>query len=83
LKQGRHAERDGYSVVRTLRERNYMGEKKTTMERTRLAVVGVGHLGKEHARILSGHPDVNLVGVVDSRPDQAETVAQRCGTLAF
>jgi predicted dehydrogenase len=45
--------------------------------------VGVGHLGKEHARILSGLPGVELVGVVDARPAQAEVVAQRCGTRAF
>ena len=50
------------------------------MERTRLAVVGVGHLGKEHARILSEHPKVELVGVVDARREQAEAVAQRCRT---
>jgi predicted dehydrogenase len=46
-------------------------------------VVGVGHLGKEHARILSTLPDVELVGVVDASANQAETVAQRCGTRAY
>jgi predicted dehydrogenase len=53
------------------------------MERSRLAVIGVGHLGKEHARVLAGRPDVELVGVVDARADQAEIVAQRCHTRAF
>jgi predicted dehydrogenase len=48
-----------------------------------LAVVGVGHLGKEHARILSGLPGVELVGVVDPNVRQAEAVAQRCNTQAF
>ena len=33
----------------------------------RLAVVGVGHLGKEHARILAQMPEVDLVGMVDDR----------------
>ena len=33
-----------------------------------ICVVGVGHLGKEHARILSTLPGVELVGVVDPRP---------------
>ncbi|MGE3807735.1 MAG: Gfo/Idh/MocA family oxidoreductase [Gemmataceae bacterium] len=46
----------------------------------RMAVIGVGHLGKEHARILSGLADVELVGVVDVNPEQARAVAQRCGT---
>jgi predicted dehydrogenase len=35
------------------------------MTRLPVAVVGVGHLGKEHARILAGLPEVELVGVVD------------------
>jgi len=53
------------------------------MSRLRLAVVGVGHLGKEHARILSGMPDVQLIGVADVNAAQAEAVALRCGTRAF
>lgn len=53
------------------------------MPRLRLGVVGVGHLGKEHARILASLPEVELVGVVDPNTAQAEAVAQRCGTRAF
>jgi predicted dehydrogenase len=53
------------------------------MPRLRVGVVGVGHLGKEHARILAGLPDVELVGVVDSDVSQAEAVARRCRTRAF
>lgn len=53
------------------------------MPRTRLGVIGVGHLGKEHARILSGMAEVELVGVVDTRAAQAELIAQRCHTQAF
>lgn len=53
------------------------------MKRTRLAVVGVGHLGKEHARILASHPDVELVGVVDARAEQAQAVAERSQTRAY
>src|SRR3954452_136080 len=53
------------------------------MNRIRMAVIGVGHLGKEHARILSAFPDVQLVGVVDVNPRQAQTVAKRCRTQAF
>ena len=33
------------------------------MARLRVAVIGVGHLGKEHARILAGLPEAELVGV--------------------
>jgi predicted dehydrogenase len=53
------------------------------MTRLRVGVVGVGHLGKEHARILSGLPDVELVGVADTNAAQAEAVARRCDTRAF
>jgi predicted dehydrogenase len=48
-----------------------------------MAVVGVGHLGKEHARILSGLPAVELVGVVDANAEQSAAVAQRCGCQSF
>jgi predicted dehydrogenase len=53
------------------------------MARLRLAVIGVGHLGKEHARILAARPEVELVGVADVNAAQAEVVAQRCGTRPF
>ncbi|HYT90057.1 MAG TPA: Gfo/Idh/MocA family oxidoreductase [Gemmataceae bacterium] len=53
------------------------------MARLRMAVVGVGHLGKEHARILAGLEDVELVGVADVNDDQARTIAERLGVPAF
>jgi predicted dehydrogenase len=49
----------------------------------RMAVVGVGHLGKEHARILSNLPEVELVGVADVNRNQVRNIADRCGTKAF
>src|SRR6266478_3921199 len=53
------------------------------MPRLRMAVIGVGHLGKEHARILAGLPEVELVGVADVNAEQAESVARRLGTAAY
>ena len=50
------------------------------MTRLKVAVVGVGHLGQHHARILSTFPDVDLVAVVDANPDQAAKVAKTCRT---
>src|SRR6478672_2205162 len=41
----------------------------------RVAVVGVGHLGKHHARILSTLPGVRLVAVVDTNRPRAEEIA--------
>ena len=46
----------------------------------RVGVVGVGHLGQHHARILSAIPGVELVAVADPRLEQAEAVAARCRT---
>lgn len=49
----------------------------------RMAVIGVGHLGQHHARILASMPDVQLVGVADALITQAQTVATRLNTQAF
>ena len=45
----------------------------------KVGVVGVGHLGRHHARVLAAMPDVELVGVVDNRLEQAQAVANACG----
>lgn len=49
-------------------------------ERLRIAVVGVGHLGKEHARVYSQLPNVELIGVVDTDVEKGRRVAERLGT---
>ena len=41
----------------------------------RIAVIGVGHLGRHHARILSALPGAALVAVVDTNRGRAEEVA--------
>ena len=52
------------------------------MKRLRVGVVGVGHLGQHHARILASLPEVELVAVVDSRPGQAQLIADKFATRA-
>jgi predicted dehydrogenase len=42
----------------------------------RIAVVGVGHLGRQHARVAARTPGVALVGVHDRHRDRAEDVAR-------
>jgi predicted dehydrogenase len=42
----------------------------------RVAVIGVGHLGRHHARILSSLPGVQLVAVVDTNRARAEEIAR-------
>src|SRR5512136_1885310 len=46
----------------------------------RVAVIGVGHLGRHHARILSTLDGATLVGVVDQKADRAAEIAAACGT---
>jgi len=53
------------------------------MQRLKVAVVGVGHLGREHARVYAELPGVELYGVVDIQSKQAEKIAQQCNTRYF
>ncbi len=48
----------------------------------RLAVIGVGHLGRHHARVLAGIEGVTLVAVADARIEQARAVAEPLGAEA-
>lgn len=52
-------------------------------DRLRLAVIGVGALGRHHARLLAEMPDVELVGVADPNPEQGTAVADACGSTWF
>jgi len=49
----------------------------------RLAVIGVGHHGRNHARILSALPGAELVAVVDTNRARAEEIAAANGTRAL
>ena len=52
-------------------------------KRLAVGVVGVGYLGRFHALIYARHPDIDLVGVVDTNPDTAHSVAEETGCTAF
>ncbi|HYR41662.1 MAG TPA: Gfo/Idh/MocA family oxidoreductase, partial [Terriglobia bacterium] len=49
----------------------------------KVAVIGVGHLGKEHARLYAALPDVELAGVVDILQPRAEEAADLYKTAPF
>jgi predicted dehydrogenase len=49
----------------------------------RVAVIGVGHLGRHHARILAAMDGVHLVGVVDTNLQRAREIAEAHGTSAI
>ena len=53
------------------------------MNMTRIAVIGVGHLGQHHARILAAMPEVDLVAVVDTNQARAAEVAAKYATSPF
>jgi predicted dehydrogenase len=54
------------------------------MESTlRAAVVGVGHMGRHHARIYSQIPDCKLVAVVDENKARAQEIAAQYGAAAY
>lgn len=53
------------------------------MTNLRVAVIGVGHLGQHHARILAAMDGVDLVAVVDKKADRAKEIAEKYGTAAL
>jgi predicted dehydrogenase len=53
-----------------------------TSDALRVAVIGVGHLGRHHARILAGLAGAQLVAVVDTAPERAAAAAAASGARA-
>tara|TARA_B100000029_G_scaffold455651_2_gene483073 strand:+ start:1824 stop:2768 length:945 start_codon:yes stop_codon:yes gene_type:complete len=53
------------------------------VDKLRLGVVGVGHLGEIHAAIYSRMPNVDLVGVVDVDYERAAQIATKHGCDIF
>ncbi len=52
-------------------------------DRLRAAVIGVGHLGRHHARILNALEGVELVAVVDTNGERAEAASEATGAPAL
>jgi len=53
------------------------------MREVRLAVVGVGHLGRHHARVASSLAGLRVVGVHDHHPGRAEEIAREFSLRIF
>jgi predicted dehydrogenase len=49
----------------------------------RVAVIGVGHLGQHHARLLASMDGVDLVGVCDVNRARADEIGRKFGAPAF
>ena len=53
------------------------------MKKIHTAVIGAGHLGQHHARLLSEIPRSELVGVADTDEKTARHIAKNCKTKPF
>ncbi len=53
------------------------------MEKIKLGVVGVGHLGKFHARLAAEIDSVEFVGAYDIDQKQADRVCAECGSVPY
>ena len=53
------------------------------MDKIRVGVIGVGHLGQHHARIYAGMDGVELAGICDTDPARAKKFAKKWKTTAF
>ncbi len=53
------------------------------MRNVRIGVIGVGALGKIHAKLYRGNPQADLVGVYDANPAAAQAVAAELGVPVF
>ena len=53
------------------------------MRKLRVGVIGVGAMGRHHARVYSTLPEADLIGVADANEGVAREVAQLYNTTAF
>ena len=57
--------------------------RKAVLRRLKVAVIGVGFWGRNHARVLSGLEKAELVAVCDLDESRARTVAEKYGAEAY
>jgi len=55
----------------------------SSIEKTRVAIIGAGGWGREHARVLSQHPDVELVAIAGRSRERTETRAAEYRVPAY
>ncbi len=60
-----------------------MKSKAADTGKLRVGVVGVGYLGRIHARIFARLNDVDLVGIADTNETEGRGVAEECGCQAY
>ncbi len=60
-----------------------IAQKDVSMQKTRLAFIGVGGIAHRHLDIIAGFGDVELVGFTDPDLQRADAAAMRFGAKAF
>jgi len=53
------------------------------MDKIKVAVIGVGHLGSIHAKIYKENPNVELVGVCDTDKDRLNAISREMGVPGY
>lgn len=53
------------------------------MDICRIGLIGAGNVGRRHAQVLSGFPDVHLAGILDAIPAKAAELADDIGCRAL
>jgi predicted dehydrogenase len=54
-----------------------------SLKKLRCGVVGVGRMGRHHARVYAQSPEVEFVGVVDTNPQTCQAVVEQWGGRGF
>src|SRR4029434_5253607 len=75
------ADEAGITIVG--RSRGPAGSAPRVLEIVRICVIGVGHLGQHHARLLASMEGVDLVGVCDINRARADEIGTKFGAPAI
>lgn len=52
-------------------------------DKLKICVIGVGHLGQYHVQKYKAHPDIEILGVVDTNYDRAREIGDQYGVRAY
>jgi predicted dehydrogenase len=58
-------------------------EREIVLEKIPVAVIGIGSMGQNHARVFSEMPQVDLVGIVDVDRERGESFAKKYSTTYY
>ncbi len=53
------------------------------MQKIKIGIIGVGHLGSIHAKIWKGNPNIELIGIYDTDIDKAKKLANELAIISY